>query len=248
MLVRERMSRNPDTISADAPMEEALKRMRENSFRHLPVVDKSGHLAGFVSETDRLYASPTSATSLSIHEMQYLLSRLTVGQVMTKNVLTVTEDTPVEDAASIMTDHKIGGLPVLRDGEIIGIITETDLFKLFLELLGARKKGVRLTLLVPDVKGTLSKITTAIAQQDGNIVSLGIFVGKNPTNLTVALKVSDVPKDTLVNALKPFIVELLDAREISPPSPALPPSGVPRRRGKGVALPLDNRSIRRCTR
>ena len=214
MLVRERMSRNPNTISADAPMEEALTRMRENSFRHLPVVDKSGQLVGIVSETDLLYASPTSAASLSMYEMQYLLSRLTVGQVMTKDVITVTEDTPVEDAASIMTDHKIGGLPVLRDGEIIGIITETDLFKLFLELLGARKQGVRLTLLVPDVKGTLSKITTAIAQQGGNIVSLGTFLGEDPTNLMVALKVSDVPQDTLVNALKPFIVELLDAREI----------------------------------
>jgi len=214
MLVRERMSRNPNTISADAPMEEALKRMRENSFRHLPVVDKSGQLVGIVSETDLLYASPTSAASLSMYEMQYLLSRLTVGQVMTKDVITVAEDTPVEDAASIMTDHKIGGLPVLRDGEIIGIITETDLFKLFLELLGARKQGVRLTLLVPHVKGTLSKITTAIAQQGGNIVSLGTFLGEDPTNLMVAIKVSDVPKDTLVNALKPFIVGLLDAREI----------------------------------
>ena len=214
MLVRERMSRNPDTISADAPMEEALKRMRENSFRHLPVVDKSGQLVGIVSETDLLYASPTSAASLSMYEMQYLLSRLTVGQVMTKDVITVTEDTPVEDAASIMTDHKIGGLPVLRDGEIIGIITETDLFKLFLEILGARKKGVRLTMLVADVKGTLSKITAAIAQQGGNIVSLGTFLGEDPTNLTVTIKVSDVPKDTLVNTLKPFIVELLDAREI----------------------------------
>ena len=214
MLVRERMSRNPYTISADAPMEEALKQMRENSFRHLPVVDKSGKLVGIVSETDLLYASPTSAASLSIYEMQYLLSRLTVGQVMTKDVITVTEDTPVEDAARIMTDHKIGGLPVLRDGEIIGIITETDLFKLFMELLGARKKGVRLTMLVADVKGTLSKITAAIAQQGGNIVSLGTFLGEDPTNLTLTIKVNDVPQDTLVNALKPFIVELLDAREI----------------------------------
>ncbi len=214
MLVRERMSRNPYTISVDAPMEEALKQMRDNSFRHLPVVDKSGKLVGIVSETDLLYASPTSTTSLSVYEMQYLLSRLTVGQVMTKDVITVTEDTPVEDAASIMTDHKIGGLPVLRDGEIIGIITETDLFKLFLEILGARKKGVRLTMLVPDVKGTLSQVAAAIAQQGGNIVSLGTFLGEAPTNLTLTIKVSDVPKDTLVNALKPFIVELLDAREI----------------------------------
>ena len=214
MLVHERMSKNPYTIQADTPVEEALKRMREAHIRRFPVLDKSGQLVGIVAEKDLLYASPSPATSLSIYEMHYLLSKLTVGQVMVKNVITVAEDTPVEDAARIMTDHKIGSLPVVRDGQLVGIITETDLFKLFLELLGARKKGVRITMLVPDVKGELAKITTAIAQQGGNIIALGTFLGEDPTNLLVAVKVNDVPKDTLVATLKPLVVEISDAREV----------------------------------
>jgi acetoin utilization protein AcuB len=113
-----------------------------------------------------------------------------------------------------MTDHKIGSLPVVREGQLVGIITETDLFRLFLELLGARKKGVRLTMLVPDVKGTLAKLTTAIAQQGGNIIALGTFLGEDPTNLLVTVKVNDVPKDTLVAMLKPLVVSILDAREV----------------------------------
>jgi acetoin utilization protein AcuB len=214
MLVHERMSKNPYTIQADTPVEEALKRMREDHVRRFPVLDKSGKLVGIVAEKDLLYASPSPATSLSIYEMHYLLSKLTVGEVMIKNVITVAEDTPVEEAARIMTDHKIGSLPVVREGQLVGIITETDLFRLFLELLGARKKGVRLTMLVPDVKGELAKITTAIAQQGGNIIALGTFLGEDPTNLLVAVKVNDVPKDTLVATLKPLVVSILDAREV----------------------------------
>ena len=214
MLVHERMSKNPYTIQADTPVEGALKRMREFHIRRLPVLDKAGKLVGIVSEKDLLYASPSPATSLSIYEMHYLLSKLTVGEVMIKNVITVAEDTPVEEAARIMTDHKIGGLPVMRGEQLVGIITETDLFKLFLELLGARKKGVRLTMLVPDVKGTLAKIASVIAQQGGNIIALGTFLGEDPSNLMVAIKVADVPKETLVNALEPLIVEIIDAREV----------------------------------
>jgi len=214
MLVRERMSKNPYTVQADTPVEEALKKMREFHIRRLPVLDKSGKLVGIVSEKDLLYASPSPATSLAIYEMHYLLSKLTAAEVMTKDVITVAEDTPVEDAARIMTDHKIGGLPVMRGDQLVGIITETDLFKLFLELLGARQKGVRLTMLVPDVKGTLAKITAAIAQQGGNIIALGTFLGEDPSNLMVATKVADVPKNTLVNILKPLIVEMIDAREV----------------------------------
>ena len=214
MLVHERMSKNPYTIPADTPVEEALKRMREVHIRRFPVLDKSGQLVGIVAEKDLLYASPSPATSLSIYEMHYLLSKLTVGQVMVKNVITVAEDTPVEEAARIMADHKIGSLPVVRDGHLVGIITETDLFKLFLELLGARKKGIRITMLVPDVKGELAKITTAIAKLGGNIIALGTFLGEDPTNQLVTVKVNDVPKDTLVATLKPLVLEIIDAREV----------------------------------
>lgn len=214
MLVHERMSRNPYTITADTPVEEALKRMREVHVRRFPVVNKAGKLVGIVAEKDLLYASPSPATSLSIHELHYLLSKLTVSEVMKPDVVTVTEDTPVEDAARIMADQKIGSLPVVRDGRLVGIITETDLFKLFLELLGARKKGVRLTMLLPDVKGTLAKVTELIAQKGGDIIALGTFLGEDPSNFLAAIKIADVPKDTLVEALQPLALKMIDAREV----------------------------------
>ncbi len=214
MLVRERMSRHPYTITPDTSIQDALRRMREVHVRRFPVLDKSGKLVGIVAERDLLYASPSPATALSIYEIHYLLAKLTVAEVMKRDIITITEDTLVEDAARIMTDRKIGSLPVVRDGQLIGIITETDLFKLFSELLGARKKGVRLTMLLPDVKGELAKVTTAIAQQGGNIIALGTFLGEDPTNVLVTAKVTDVPRSTLVETLKPLVVKMIDVREV----------------------------------
>ncbi len=213
MLVRDRMTKNPITIAPDTPVEEAIVQMREARVRRFPIVDRSGKVVGIVSERDLLYASPSPATSLSIHEIHYLLSKLMVKQVMKTSVITVTEDTPVEEAARIMADRKIGGLPVVRDGILSGIITETDLFKAFLELLGGRKRGVRLTMLVPDVKGTLARITAAIAQKGGNIVSLGTFLGEDASTQTVTLKVADVARTDLVEILTPLVVKMIDARE-----------------------------------
>jgi len=213
MLVRDRMSKNPYTITADMSISEALSRMREFHVRRFPVLNKSGKLVGIVAEKDLLYASPSPATALSIWEIHTLLAKLTVAEVMKKEIVTVTEDTPVEDAARIMTDRKIGSLPVLRDGQLVGIITESDLFKLFQELLGARKKGVRLTILLPEVRGTLAKITTAIAQKGGYTHALSTFLGEDPTNFLLTMKVADVPKDTLVDTLKPLALEIIDVRE-----------------------------------
>ncbi len=213
MLVRERMTKNPHTITPDTSVADALRRMRDLRIRRFPVVDRAGGLAGIVSEKDLLYASPSPATSLSIHEMHYLLAKLAVADVMHREVITVPEDTPVEDAARIMTDRKIGSLPVVREGSLIGIITESDLFKLFQELLGARQKGVRLTMLSPEVRGTLAKITTAIAQQGGYIHALSTFLGEDPTNYLVTLKVADVPKDKLLETVKPLALKIVDVRE-----------------------------------
>ena len=213
MLVRDRMSKNPYTITADTSISEALCRMREARVRRFPVLDKSGRLVGVVAEKVLLYASHSPATSLSIWEIHTLLSKLTVAEVMKTDIVSVTEDTPVEDAARIMTDRKIGSLLVLRDGRLVGIITESDLFKLFQELLGARKQGVRLTILLPEVKGTLAKITAAIAQQGGYTHALSTFLGEDPTNFLLTMKVADVPKDTLVATLKPLGLQIFDVRE-----------------------------------
>ena len=212
MLVGERMTRDPIVIHDDTPMDEAMKVMRDNKVRRLPVLNKKGALVGIVSERDLLYASPSPATSLSIYELHYLLSRIKVAEVMTTEVITVTEDTPLEEAARIMADNKIGGLPVVKNGELTGIITETDLFKIFLELLAAREMGVRLTMLVLDEKGVLAKVTGEIAELGGNIVSLGTFLGEDPTNALLTIKVQDVEEKDLVKAMEPLAMEIVDVR------------------------------------
>jgi acetoin utilization protein AcuB len=135
MLIKERMSKPPITAPPDMPIQEALKLMRSRGIRRLPVVDKKGKLIGIVSDRDLLHAAPSKATSLSVWELNYLLSKVTLKDVMTKDVITVKPDTPVQEAARIMADKKVGGLPVVQNGKLIGVITETDLFRVLVELM-----------------------------------------------------------------------------------------------------------------
>ena len=214
MLVYERMSRHPLTVKPETKVDAALKRMREEKVRRFPVVDDNGDLVGIVSDQDLLYAAPSPATSLSIHEMHYLYSRITVKQVMTRDVITVDESDPIEEAARIMVDNKVGGLPVMREGELVGLITETDVFKTFMEMMGARDQGVRLTLLCPDKPGELAALTSAVAGLGGNITSLGTFWGEDASNAIVTMKVSGVSKDAVMETIKPHILEVIDAREV----------------------------------
>ncbi len=139
MLVSERMTRNPIVIGDDTPIYEAIKVMHDNRVRRLPVLNDKGALVGIVAERDLLLASSPPTTSLSVYELHYLMTKITVADVMTTELITVTEDTPLEEAARIMADNQIGCLPVERGADLVGIITETDLFKVFLEFLGGRE-------------------------------------------------------------------------------------------------------------
>jgi acetoin utilization protein AcuB len=213
MLVRERMSTHPVTITADTPITEALRVMRQSQVRRLPVLDPDGQLAGIVSEKDLLYASPSPATSLSIYEMHYMLSRLLVSELMTADVITVSPDVPLEEAARIMADNKIGGLPVIEDNKLVGIITETDIFKVFLEMLGARDHGLRLTVEIPEQKGEMARVTTAIARLGGNILALGSFLGDDPSTALVTVKVDEVSAQELEAAMHDLNLDIRDIRE-----------------------------------
>jgi acetoin utilization protein AcuB len=214
VLVRERMSPNPVTIGAQCTITEALRVMREKQVRRLPVLNEQGDLAGIVSEKDLLYASPSPATSLSIYEMHELLSRLKVSELMTTDLVTVAPDTLLEEAARVMVDNKIGGLPVVEGRRLVGIITETDIFKVFLELLGAREEGLRVTIEIPERKGEMARITGAIAQLGGNILALGTFLGDDPTTAIVTVKVDDVAPEAIEAAMHELGVKILDAREV----------------------------------
>jgi acetoin utilization protein AcuB len=194
-------------------MQEAHKLMRDEKIRRLPVVDKRGKLVGIVSESDLLHASPSDATSLSVWEMNYVLSKVMVREIMTREVISTRTDTPLEDAARKMVDNKIGGLPVVRDAEVVGIITETDLFKIFLELLGARESGVRLTVLVSHVPGKLAQLTQSIFEKGGNLVAFGQFLGESSENREITLKVTDIDPKTLEGAVKDHVERIVDIRE-----------------------------------
>jgi acetoin utilization protein AcuB len=197
MLVVERMTTQVVTITPETTVGQALDIIESRQLRHLPVLDKDDALVGIVSEKDLLRANCDDP----------------VQQLMTREVITVTEYTALEEAARIMADHKISSLPVMRDGKIVGIITETDLFKIFLELLAAREKGVRLTMLIPEEKGMLASVTTEIANMGGNILALSTFMGEDPTNRMLTVKVSDVSGDKLVAIMEALGMEIVDVRE-----------------------------------
>jgi acetoin utilization protein AcuB len=206
------MTQRPITITEDAGLDRALELMHSEKVRRLPVLDKNGHLVGIVSELDLLKASPSAATSLSMYELPYLLSKIKMQDIMTRDVVTVTEDTPLEEAALVMAENKIGGLPVMRGDKLVGIITETDLFKVFLEVLGARVEGARVSLLVPEEKGMLAKIANKVAEMGGNFVAQTTIMGEDPTSRQLTIKVTDVSTEQLVSAMEDLGLEVLDAR------------------------------------
>lgn len=211
MLIGERMNRPVITISPDMPIVDALNLMKREKIRRAPVI-RNGKLIGIVSDKDLHNASPSEATSLSVWELNYLISKIKVKAVMSKKVFTTEVDTPIEEAARIMADNKIGALPVVRNGDVIGIITETDLFKIFLELMGARDMGVRVTALIHEERGQLAKLTEAIASAGGNFVAFGMFTGEHPDNRLLTFKVEGIKENQLSNILEPLVERVIDIR------------------------------------
>lgn len=171
MFVRDRMTPNPISIDEDVSVLEALDIMRRHQVRRLPIL-RQGRLVGIVTEMDLMRVSPSPATSLSIFEMNYLLTKMKVKQVMAKEVVTVSPDTTIEEAAILMREHAIAGLPVLENGRLVGIVTETNLFDAFVDMMGLRRPGSRLTVEVEDRPGQLAEITRLISEAGVNIIGI----------------------------------------------------------------------------
>jgi len=208
------MSHPVITVEPEVPIMEALNLMRSKNIRRMPVVDKQGKLIGIVSDKDLLNAGPSNATSLSVWEINYLVGKIKIKDVMTRSVLTVSGDTPIEEAARMMVDNKVGGLPVMNDDQLVGVITESDLFKVLLELMGARETAVRLTAVIRDLPGELEKLTHAIAQAGGSFLSFGQFNGDDDANRMVTFKVSGMDETTTRQLIAPLVVEITDLRTI----------------------------------
>ncbi|MGB2896169.1 MAG: CBS and ACT domain-containing protein [Anaerolineales bacterium] len=209
MLVKDRMTPDLITITVDTSFPDAFRIMREKGIRHLPVMDKKGNLVGIVSQTDLLHASPSKATALSMFELNYLLANLHVSEVMSSPPITVLEESPLEEAARVMVGKKIGCLPVMREGTMVGMITETDIFKVFVEVLGGEEASLRVTVRVPDVRGELARVARVIAGLGGNICSVVRFRGEDPKHCYITLRLEGVEEEVLAPALKAEVEDVV---------------------------------------
>lgn len=203
MLVGQRMQRDVVTVTLGTTITGASRLLQEHRIRHLPVVER-GRLVGIITDRDIRRVLPSPATSLEVHELLYLLDRLTVGEVMTTKVITVAPETPVEEAARLLVEHRIGCLPVMEGDRLVGIITETDLLAALAEVLGIRTTSARLEVVVEDTPGSLPAVCTAIAAKGGEIASLfGARATVRETEvpvLVVRLEAPDV--DAVVEAIR----------------------------------------------
>lgn len=184
MYVGKSMTKNPYTITSDASIADAVALLREKGLRRLPVVDGE-KLVGLLTESDIQKVSPTKATSLSIFEINYLLSKLTVKDAMSKKPLTIEAGNLLEEAAIILRENKIGTLPVVEDGKLIGIITESDIFDAFINLLGFRDIGSRITIEAKDVPGAMADIANIYKSFDINISHIAVYGGLGTRDIVI---------------------------------------------------------------
>ena len=213
MFVKDQMTPHPVTITPESSITVAQRVMKENHVRHLPVISPGGALIGLLTRTTLEQVLPSKLTTLSVYELHYQLEKVTVREAMVRQVVTVTEDVPIEQAARTMWEKKIGCLPVMRGNKLVGIVTDNDLMRTMFELLGARQPGIRLTLRIPGDPGQLAKLTSAIAAERGDITALGVVPSDEPLNWWAVLKVRFVDQQCLEAAVRKLEgMELVDVR------------------------------------
>jgi acetoin utilization protein AcuB len=172
--MREKIRKNPVTISPDASFFEARSLIHDKGIRHLPVVDKENRLVGIVTESDIRQAGPSDVAMLSVKELTHLLGTLKVSEFMIpkEKVVTITPDTLIEEAIELMHDNKIGCLPVVDKGKLYGIFTETDALDHLVDIFGFKQKGTRLTVVLEDKPGTMLGILEVFKKNNVNVISI----------------------------------------------------------------------------
>ncbi len=198
MLIRYWMSKPAITIDKSESMQQAVNLMKEKRIRRLPVTHK-GKLCGIVSDRDLKRASASDATSLDVHELLYLISKIKVTDIMTQDVVTVHPDWTVEEAADLMLAHKISGAPVMdKNGELCGVISQTDLFKAMLYITGSKKRGFHLALVLEDTPGSIMEIVNVIREFGGRMASILSTCERAPSGYrNVYLRFYEIPRDRI---------------------------------------------------
>ena len=209
MFVKEWMTENPQTVTSRTPVMEAMHLLREGGFRRLPVV-QDDKLVGFVTDRDLKEATPSKASTLSVYELNYLLSKLTVRDIMEKSVLTVAPDDPIEKAALLMEENKVSGLPVVEGEKVVGILTITDILGTFVDVLGLREGGTRVTVFLPDEPGILMQV--AEAGPPSNIAAVVTSGIKEGQRRELVLRVTGEDADGFAERLREKGVEIVDVQ------------------------------------
>ena len=211
MTVSKNMTINPVTTTPDMGVFEAFELMKSEGVQRLPVLDGEGNLVGIISEKN--ITSAAADKEVSIVEFALLLSKIKVGDVMTKEVITVSVDDPVEMAARKMSDNDISILPVVdNNGKLVGVVSRSDLFRLLLELFGTRHYGIRVTFRIKDQKGVIAKLAIALERIGANIVSIG-NLDSDQGYSTIIMKINGVDESLIKDTLSPLVDGNLDIRE-----------------------------------
>ena len=172
MLVRDWMHKNSITIDVDDSIQDAIGRLKEHNIRMLPVM-KKGKLVGIVTDRDLKEASASDATTLEIYELLYLISKIKISEIMSKNPITVPLDYTLEETAEILLKKKISGAPVLdHEGNIVGTITQTDLFKALISLTALANRGIQFAFQLENKPGSIKKAADIVRKYGGRIANI----------------------------------------------------------------------------
>lgn len=212
-ILQKHMTKDVITVPPDKPIMEARSVMEDHDIRRLPVVDK-GKLVGIVTEGDIQESGPSDATTLDIWELNYVLSKTTVEEIMTKEVRTITTDETLERAAAIMRKNKIAGLPIMDDGELAGIITESDILDTLIELMGfgSEEDNVRVTIERKDEPGTFLEALEPIAETRGNIISVFSHQDERTGQYKLIMRIEAPDIDETIEKIKEEGIEIIDIR------------------------------------
>ncbi len=213
MIIRDVMTRDPICVTENTSVTEAKQIMTTKKINKLPVLNSSKKLVGIITKNDIAKVSPSEATTLDMYEISSLLAKLTCGKFMTKKVITIEETDIIEDAAKIMADKGIGCLPVVKDDVVIGIVTESDLFSLFVSMF-ARDGGVRANFQQTDKPGQLAKIFNEIAEMKGNIISVITRESKESGKRRVTIKATGITLEQMREILVKTESEIIDLRMV----------------------------------
>ena len=208
------MTKNPVTAEPSDRISEVLDLMRLHNIHRIPVVNSKDELKGLITE-GMIAGQGNSATSLSIHELNYLLSKTDVKTVMAKHVISIHENNLMEEAAEKMLDEDIGCLPVLNEQDkVVGILTQNDIFKAFLEMLAWKSEGTRIILSLTEDIGVLAKLSSLIAQYNVSIKTISAY-GRNGKEVRLLVKTAGFAPEALKNALRKENYSVLEWENLS---------------------------------